>query len=144
MQKEGYAAGGSAYNEPVEGITLRIQRLRRATGTVVEVDGGPVAGAKVWAPGTATLTDNQGHFVLDQVGGWLSIQADGYVSNGVSVPPGHDLAVGIVRIQRAILSSPPGPVSPVESPRTTSITTSGMRATGARASGLRSTPAERS
>jgi len=105
VQKEGYAAGRSNYNEPIDGITLRIQRLRRATGTVVEVDGGPVAGARVWAPGTAALTDANGRFVLDGVGEWLSAQAEGYLSNGISVPEGHDMAVGTVRIQRQILIS---------------------------------------
>ena len=104
VEKGGYAVR-SIYNEPIEGITLRIQRLRRATGTVVEVDSGPVAGARVWAPGTAALTDANGHFVLDGVGEWLSVQAEGYLSNGISVPEGHEMAVGTIRIQREILIS---------------------------------------
>ncbi len=88
-----------------EGITLRLQRLRKTTGTVVEVDGGPVPGVKVFADGASTLTDGDGFFSLERVGYFLSLAADGYVSRQLPVPAGQDLALGTLRIQRQIAMS---------------------------------------
>ena len=59
--KEGYTWMATA---PAEAITLNLQRLRKTTGTVVEVDGSPVPGAKVYADGASTLTDGKGSFSL--------------------------------------------------------------------------------
>ena len=93
VEKEGYAARSMKLNEPIDGITLPSSGCA-GRRDVVEVDGGPVAGARVWAPGTAALTDANGRFVLDGVGEWLSAQAEGYSSNGIQGPEGHDMAVG--------------------------------------------------
>jgi hypothetical protein len=105
VQKEGYVPLAPYFNGPIEGVTLRMQRLRQTTGTVFEVDGGPVAGVKVSASGAATFTNANGSFSLGEVGGWLSLSAAGYVSNAVMVPEGQDIALETVRIQREILIS---------------------------------------
>ena len=105
VQKDGYEGLSQFFNGPIEGVTLRMQRLRQTTGTVFEVDGGPVAGVKVSASGAATFTNANGSFILDEVGGWLSLSAAGYVSNAVMVPKGQNIALETVRIQREILIS---------------------------------------
>ncbi len=100
--KEGYTWMATA---PAEAITLNLQRLRKTTGTVVEVDGSPVPGAKVYADGASTLTDGKGSFSLERVGYFLSLAADGYVSRQLAVPAGQDLALGTLYIQRQIAMS---------------------------------------
>jgi len=105
VQKQGYERLAPYFSGPVEGVTLRMQRLRQTIGRVFEVDGGPAEGVKVSTLETATFTDANGHFVLGAVGYGLGLAADGYVTTGVRVPPGHDVDLGTVRIQREILIS---------------------------------------
>jgi hypothetical protein len=88
-----------------EDLTIMLQRFREATGTVVEIDGGPVAGVSVTtggSKGVMTTTDARGRFVLRDVGNHLWFSKDGYVNRELVVPQGQDVALGTVNLQRAI------------------------------------------
>ena len=90
-----------------EHITLRIQRLRRAAGRVVDVEsGGPVPAVKVSAGGAAptdvAVTDANGFFVLNGVGTSLRLDKTGFVFRSINVPEGQDVDLGPVRFQRTI------------------------------------------
>ena len=104
IEKEGYIPS-SWYTGQMNGITIRLQRLRRVTGRVVEVDGGPLSRVEVtYAPhGSATFTNETGFFALNDVGGYLVFKKSGYVQRGVSVPEGHDVDLDVIHIQRTIV-----------------------------------------
>jgi len=108
VKKEGYVQTDTNSMGSADGITIKLQRLRQASGTVVEVDGGPVPGVKVVSSGgngPATFADANGSFVQHGVGAFLTLEKSGYVSRTVQVPEGQDLALGTVYIQRAIVVS---------------------------------------
>ena len=89
-----------------DSIRFRMQRLRSATGRVVEVDGGPVPGvtvSTVGSPGTATLSDANGFFTLSGVVRSFTIEKTGYVPRDMEVSEGQDVSLGTVRIQRTIV-----------------------------------------
>ncbi len=96
--------------EPAEGnenITLRLQRLRRATGRVVEVDGGSaVPSVEVSthrsARAAAAVSDANGFFVINGVGRLFYLDKRGFALRSVEVPEGQDVDLGPVRLQRAI------------------------------------------
>jgi hypothetical protein len=101
-RKEGFlqSTRGIPNSEPV---TIRMLRLRAVSGTLVEVDGGAVAGARVTGEGIETVTDANGVFRLDRVGYVLKFAADGFAGIWISVSQPEDASVGLVRIQRAIV-----------------------------------------
>ena len=106
-EKDGYQRGNEKPDEQAENyenITLRIQRLRRVTGRVIEVDsGGAVPGAHLSTGGsTPALSAANGFFVLDGVGTSLSLAKHGFVNRIVGVPEGQDIDLGLVRLQRTI------------------------------------------
>jgi hypothetical protein len=109
-EKNGYQRGSEEPDEQAknyDNITLRIQRLRRATGWVTEVDSGrAVPGANLSTsgstPAAAALSDANGFFVLAGVGTSFALAKHGFVSRNVGVPEGQDIDLGVVRFQRAI------------------------------------------
>jgi hypothetical protein len=101
--KDRYLAASVELRGRADGITIMLQRLREARGTVMEIDGGPLAGVSVTAGrGATTTTDATGHFVLREVGTRLWLSKSGYVSRDVAVQEGQDVALGAVNLQRAI------------------------------------------
>ncbi len=104
--KGGYESATAEPYTSHDNITFRMQRLRRVTGRVVEVDGGPVSGAGVSSgSGSETVSDANGFFVLHNVATWFTIAKSGYVARDMDMPAGQDLNLGTVHIQRAIVVS---------------------------------------
>jgi hypothetical protein len=109
-EKGGYESTIAEPREPGhDNIRFRMQRLRSATGRVVEVDGGrPVPGVRVFThepQGPPTFSDANGVFVLSGVATSLSLDKSGYVARTVGMPAGQDLNLGTIRIQRTIVVS---------------------------------------
>ncbi len=108
-EKDGYERTNAEPGAPGhDNIRFRLQRLRSATGRVVEVDGGrPVAGARVTVgfQGPETFSDANGFFVLNGIATTFSIDKSGYVARTVAVPAGQDLNLGTIYIQRTIVVS---------------------------------------
>ena len=107
-QKDGYEFRSESVTteaaEPPQ-VIVRMQRFRRATGRVIEVDGGPLHGVKVSTPGrsgTTTSTDVNGFFVLGDVGGSFYLEKTGFVFREVQVPEGQDIDLETILLQRAI------------------------------------------
>ncbi len=103
-EKVGYVATG-AYQPGTPPITIRMQRLRRASGRVLEVDGGPLQRVKVSGggqSGTATATDGNGFFVLNGVGGGFYLEKTGFVTRQLQVPEGQDIDLQTVHLQRTM------------------------------------------
>jgi hypothetical protein len=107
IEKDGYVP--QSLEGPRDGVTIRLQRLRRVTGRIVEVDGGPLSRVKVtpyaYFTRTATFTDDTGLFALTDVGGYLALEKGGYVQRGVRVPEGQDVDLDVVHMQREIVMS---------------------------------------
>ena len=104
VEKTGYVPASLEWGRSGNGLLIEVLRLRKATGRLVEIDGGPVAGATITISGqTTTATTNAaGFFTLDGVGRGASFSKNGYVERGVVVPDGRDVDLGTVYIQRSI------------------------------------------
>ena len=103
--KGGYQSATAEEYTSHDNIRFRMQRLRRVTGRVVEVDGGPVPAVIVANSGLAgaeTFSDANGFFALDEVGRLLALFKTGYVAREVESPQGQDVNLGTVRLQRTI------------------------------------------
>jgi hypothetical protein len=108
IEKEGYVPFWQSGQMNMNGITIRLQRLRRVTGRVVEVDGGPLSRVEVsYAPNRSapTFTNETGFFALNDVGGYLTFRKSGYVQRGVTIPEGQDIDLGVVNVQPTIVVS---------------------------------------
>jgi hypothetical protein len=106
IEKEGYVPFGQSVQMNLNGITIRLQRLRRVTGHVVEVDGGPLSRVEVrYAPNRSapTFTDETGFFAVNDVGGYLTFRKGGYVERGANVPEGRDVDLDVIHIQRTMV-----------------------------------------
>ena len=104
VQKAGYAL--TEVRGALEGITVRLQRQRRVSGTIVEIDGGPVDRVTVSSAGSSplskTLSDTTGSFVINGVADYMTLVKDGFASRFVVVPPGQDVHLGTVNFQRRL------------------------------------------
>jgi len=83
-------------------ITIRMQRLRRVAGRVMEVDGGPLQRVTVSGGGQSGATDENGFFILNGVGRWFSLEKTGFVTRQIQVPDGQDLDLQTIHLQRTI------------------------------------------
>lgn len=76
VQKAGYA-NESAQLEKLEGIIINLQRERRVSGTIVEVDGGPVYGVRISTAGSSPVStafsDANGSFVIAGVSKFMNL-----------------------------------------------------------------------
>jgi len=109
VEKSGYEFAGPWSTETMTEVTLKMQRLRRVTGQVFEVDGSPLAGviAKIRGKSPAsTLTDASGFFVLSGVGGFFFLEMTNFAPKTVLVPEGQDLDLGRINLQRKIGIAP--------------------------------------
>ena len=118
IEKDGYVP--QSWEGPRDGVTIRLQRLRRVIGRVMEVDGGPVSRVEVtpYSPhtGARTSTDHSGFFELNHVGSHIVLRKGGYVQRGVTVPEGQDIDLDVVRMQpRIVLSGASSLVSRISS-----------------------------
>ena len=103
-QKVGYLPTDS-FQAGTPPITIRMQRLRRATGRVLEVDGGPLQRVKLSTAGqagTATATDENGFFILNGVGRWFDLEKTGFVTRQIQVPEGQDIDLQTIHLQRTM------------------------------------------
>lgn len=89
-----------------DNITIKLQRLRRATGRVIEVESGAgVPGVEVSGDRSSppsVLSDVNGFFVLEGIGNFLNLARNNFVTRIVSVPEGQDVDLGAVPLQRTI------------------------------------------
>ena len=103
--KGGYESATAENYASHDNIRFRMQRLRRVTGRVVEVDGGPVPAvivATLGLSGPETFTDANGFFAVNEVGRLLAFYKTGYVARDVESPQGQDVNLGTVHLQRTI------------------------------------------
>ena len=104
--KNGYVGALLESPRSIDGLAIKIQRLREVTGRVVEVEGGPVSGVALsnWTgPSGPEATSNaSGFFAVNDVGKYLSLNKAGYVWRAVDVPEGQAVDLGTVYLQRAI------------------------------------------
>lgn len=101
--KGGYESATAEKYTSHDNIRFRMQRLRRVTGRVVEVDGSPVPAVIVATIGLsdlATVSDANGFFALNEVGRLLGFYKAGYVARSVEPPQGQDVNLGTVHLQR--------------------------------------------
>jgi hypothetical protein len=105
VSKAGY---DTAYASPLRTGVLKIelQRQRQVTGRVLDTEGIPVPDLDVLAGGIHTKTDANGAFVAT-AGLYLTLQKDGFHQRIVVPPPGQDIALGDLRIQRSITLTGP-------------------------------------
>jgi hypothetical protein len=107
-EKGGYESATAEKDTSHDNIRFRMQRQRRVTGRVVEVDGGPVPAVSVetvetYGPsGPATFSDANGFFALNGVGRLLVLYKTGYVARIVEPPQGRDVNLGTIHFQRTI------------------------------------------
>ena len=104
VQKAGYAL--EEVRGGLEGITVRLQRQRRVSGTIVEIDGGPVHGVNISTSGSSlatVLSGANGSFVIDGVAKYMNLVKEDFASRFIEVPAGQDVDLGTVHFQRRIV-----------------------------------------
>jgi hypothetical protein len=89
-------------------IKIELQRQRRVTGRVVDTEGTPVPFLDLtgYEGGAKAQTDANGSFEI-VAGHYFWLRKNGFVERFVTLPPGQDVSIGDVRIQRAITITDP-------------------------------------
>ena len=106
-QKAGYATEAVQVRGKLEGVMINLQRARRVSGTIVEIDGGPVHGVTISTagslPASTAYSDAHGSFVITGVAQFMNLVKEDFVPRFVEVPLGPDVDLGTVYLQRRIL-----------------------------------------
>ena len=106
VQKVGYAIE-TAQVRKLEGVMISLQRERRVSGTIVEIDGGPVEGVSISNAGSSPVSTAfsaaNGFFAVTGVAKFMNLVKEDFVSRFIEVPAGQDVDLGIVPLQRRIL-----------------------------------------